>query len=223
MGNNAGSGEWVLLCAIVNFGAAGKVMSVLRQQGVTGGTIFLGKGTVRNHLLEILDLNDIRKEIVLSVTLSSLADRALEALNKQLTLYKPHHGIAFTIPVKGQIGIHHPEAPDQSEERRGGNKPMHNAIFVIVDKGKAEEVVEAAKSVGARGATVINARGSGIHETQKLFAMSIEPEKEIVMILAQTELTDAIVSKVSEELQIEEPGKGIMFILNVDKTYGLYD
>ena len=221
MSNNAESEQWVLICTVVNFGVGSKVMTILREQGVSGGTIFLGKGTVKNHLLEILDLNDIRKEIVLNVTVPSLANRALEALNKQLAFDKPHHGIAFTIPVKSQVGVH-PVAPDESKERRGVMKPMYNAIFVVVDKGKAEEVIEAAKPAGARGATVINARGSGIHETKKLFAMPIEPEKEIVMILAQIELTDAIVSRIKEQLQIEEPGKGIMFILNVERTYGLY-
>ena len=221
MSNNAESEQWVLICTVVNFGVGSKVMTILREQGVSGGTIFLGKGTVKNHLLEILDLNDIRKEIVLNVTVPSLANRALEALNKQLAFDKPHHGIAFTISVKSQVGVH-PVAPDQPKERRGVMKPMYNAIFVVVDKGKAEEVIEAAKPAGARGATVINARGSGIHETKKLFAMPIEPEKEIVMILAQIELTDAIVSRIKEQLQIEEPGKGIMFILNVERTYGLY-
>ena len=221
MDNNSGLEQWVLLCAVVNFGVGSKVMNILRQQGVTGGTIFLGKGTVKNHLLEILDLTDIRKEIVLSVTVPSIADRALEALNKHLAFDKPHHGIAFSISVKGQVGVH-PVAPDQSKERRGVIEPMYNAIFVVVDRGKAEEVIEAAKLAGARGATVINARGSGIHETKKLFAMPIEPEKEIVMILAQIELTDAIVSSIREQLRIEEPGKGIMFILNVEQTYGLY-
>ena len=221
MDNNSGLEQWVLLCTVVNFGVGSKVMNILRQQGVTGGTIFLGKGTVKYHLLEILDLTDIRKEIVLSVTVPSIADRALEALNKHLAFDKPHHGIAFSISVKAQVGVH-PVAPDQSKERRGVIEPMYNAIFVVVDRGKAEEVIEAAKPAGARGATVINARGSGIHETKKLFAMPIEPEKEIVMILAQIELTDAIVSSIKEQLRIEEPGKGIMFILNVEQTYGLY-
>lgn len=221
MSNNSQIEQWVLLCTVVNFGVGSKVMSILRRQGVSGGTIFSGKGTVKNFLLEILDLTDIRKEIVLSVTVPSLADRALEVLNKQLAFHKPHHGIAFTITVNSQVGVH-PVSPDQAKERRGVIKPMYNAIFVVVDKGKAEEVIEAAKPAGARGATVINARGSGIHETKKLFAMPIEPEKEIVMILSQIELTSAIVSSIREELQIEEPGKGILFVLNVDQTYGLY-
>ncbi len=220
MSNNSENEQWVLLCAVVNFGAGSKVMNILRQQGVTGGTIFLGKGTVKSHLLEILDLTDIRKEIVLSVTVPSIADRALEALNQQMAFHKPHHGIAFSISVANQIGVH-PVAPGETKERRGVSKPMYKAIFVVVDRGKAEEVIDAAKLAGARGATVINARGSGVHETKKLFAMQIEPEKEIVMILAQTELTDAIVTSIKDQLQIEEPGKGILFVLNVDQTYGL--
>jgi len=220
MSNNSENEQWVLLCAVVNFGAGSKVMNILRQQGVTGGTIFLGKGTVKSHLLEILDLTDIRKEIVLSVTVPSIADRALEALNQQMAFHKPHHGIAFSISVANQIGVH-PVTLDESKERRGVSKPMYKAIFVVVDRGKAEEVIDAAKLAGARGATVINARGSGVHETKKLFAMQIEPEKEIVMILAQTELTNAIVSSIKDQLHIEEPGKGILFVLNVDQTYGL--
>ena len=147
MDNYSGNEEWILLCAVVNFGVSNKVMNVLKQQGITGGTIFLGKGTVKNHLLEILDLNDIRKEIVLSITMPSLADRALEALNKQLALYKPHHGIAFTIPVKGQVGVHHPEAPDQPGKKN--NRCTR-------DCGPAEDAVKLA----ARG----DVRGSGIHE-----------------------------------------------------------
>lgn len=221
MNNSSESEQWALLCAVVNFGASSKVMNILRQHGVLGGTIFLGKGSVKNHLLEILDLSDIRKEIVLSVTTPSLADQALEALNKQLAFHKPHHGIAFTIPTQAQIGLHHVES-DPLKERRGVNKPMYNAIFVVVDKGKAEEVIEAANSAGSRGATIINARGSGIHETKMLFAMPIEPEKEIVMILSQNELTDAIITTIREQLQIDHPGKGIMFVLNVNETYGLY-
>lgn len=99
---------------------------------------------------------------------------------------------------------------------------MYNAIFVVVDRGKAEAVIDAATKAGSRGATIINARGSGIHETSTLFSMAIEPEKEIVMILAQVSLTESIVSIIHERLHIDEPGQGILFTLDVNKAYGLY-
>ena len=83
-------------------------------------------------------------------------------------------------------------------------------------------MVEAANKAGSRGATIINGRGSGIQETSKLFAMDIEPEKEIVMIISQSSLTEKIVSSVREDLKIDEPGRGVIFVQEVNKACGLY-
>lgn len=99
---------------------------------------------------------------------------------------------------------------------------MYHVINIIVDKGKAEEVVDAANLAGSTGGTIINARGSGTHETSKVFAMDIEPEKEIVMILSACERTNDIVASIREKLKMDAPGNGIMFIQDVNKTYGLY-
>lgn len=98
---------------------------------------------------------------------------------------------------------------------------MYQAIYSIVDRGRAQAVIEAAERAGSRGGTVINARGSGIHETSKLFSMEIEPEKEIVLIVAQTEKTSGIVAAIREELGIDEPGKGIVFVQDIGEVFGL--
>ena len=98
---------------------------------------------------------------------------------------------------------------------------MYNAIYVVVDKGKAENVIEAANKAGARGGTILNARGSGVHETQKLFSIEIEPEKEEVLIITKTEMKDSIITSIKTDLKIEEPGTGIMFVLDVEEVYGM--
>jgi nitrogen regulatory protein PII len=209
-----------LATVIVNFGVGSKVLKLAKSVGVTGGTICLGKGTVKSALLDILDLNDIRKEIVMMVADTETASLALEAISRGLRLDKPNHGIAFSTNVAGFIGTH-----GQSDVRKefttmeGG---IYDAIYTVVDRGKGEDVVEAASSAGSKGATIINARGSGIHEKQTLFSIAVEPEKEIVMILAEKELTDSIIAKIRETLRIDEPGAGIVFVLEVNKTYGLY-
>ena len=69
---------------------------------------------------------------------------------------------------------------------------------------------------------MINARGSGIHETATVFSMQIEPEKEVVLILSKAEATEAICAAVRERCKIDEPGKGIIFVLDVRDTIGLY-
>ena len=213
--------ELELICMVLNFGKGSKAIKIARKNGVSGGTVFLGRGTIRNRLLEFLELNDTRKEIVMLIAEKATAYKALEELNKELALHKPNYGIAFTISVADLLGSSICKYRD-NKEKRGEENTMYQAIFTIVDRGNADSVIEAANKGGAKGGTIINARGSGIHETSTLFAMAIEPEKEIVMIICRNDLADSIVSSIRELIHIDEPGKGILFILNVNKTYGLY-
>lgn len=209
-----------LLCVIVNYGIGSKVLKYAKEEGIKGGTIILGKGTYKRPLLEFLELTETRKEIVLMIADRRIINPALEALNERLKLYKPHHGIAFVIPVTQFLGAGKYEY-DPKNEIGGHNVTEYNAIFTIVDKGFGEKVVDAATLVGAKGATIINARGSGIHETSKLFSMEIEPEKEIVLILAEKKIVKPIINSICEELDIEQPGNGVIFVQEVHQTYGI--
>ena len=98
---------------------------------------------------------------------------------------------------------------------------MYNAIYTIVEKGNADDVIEAAEKAGSRGGTVMHARGSGSEEARKVFNMLIEPEKEIVLIISEEAKTKDIVESIRKETGIEEQGKGIIFITRVEQTYGL--
>lgn len=220
MDNNPDLKQFEVFFIIVNFGLGSKVMRVAKQNGATGGTIFLGKGTINSHILEILDLSDVRKEIVMIVAEKAIASQALDEINRKFNFEKPKHGIAFSTSVSGFLGTRNTLELNHKESR-GVVKTMHQAIFTVVDRGNAEAVIEAATAAGSRGATIINGRGSGIHESKMLFSMAIEPEKEIVMILATNDRTEGIVASIRENLKIDEPGNGIMFILDVNKTYGL--
>ncbi len=221
MQNNSEIKEFELLCVIVNFGLGSKVIRVGKQNGVCGGTVFMGRGTVKNRFLELLEMTDARKEIAIMLTEKCTVDPVLEALDAKFGLSKPHHGIAFTTPVVSVLGMRHCKCSNDKNER-GENPTMYQSIFVVVDKGKAETVIEAATSAGSRGGTIINARGSGIHETSKLFSMDIEPEKEIVLILTESRLTDATTAAIKEKLELDKPGNGIIFVHDVSRTHGVY-
>ena len=209
-----------LICAIVNFGLGSKVIKQARKFGIKGGTVCLGKGTSASHLLEVLGISDVRKEIVLLIGNKECAYNAMNELDKKFNFHKPNHGIAFSTSVANLIG----SSCNISFENRnieGGEDIMFNAIFVVVDRGMAAFVMDAAKSAGAKGGTIINARGSGIHETQKIFAIEIEPEKEIVLILTDTAITENVTRTINENMKLSEPGNGIMFVLDVNKSYGI--
>ncbi len=210
-----------LICIIVNFGLGSKLVRLGKKHGIPAGTVTLGRGTINSSILDYMGLSDVRKEIVFMVSGRQTGLRALEEMNKEFEFSKPNHGIAFTTSICGVLGTKSVACSNIKKERGAGNT-MYHLITIIVDKGKGEGAVDAATKAGSKGGTIMNARGSGVHETSKLFSMEIEPEREIVMILSEQEATEAIVTSIKEELKIEEPGNGIIFIQDVNTTYGIY-
>ena len=52
----------------------------------------------------------------------------------------------------------------------------HEMIMCIVNAGFSETVMEAAKSAGARGGTILNGRGTANKEAESFFHIAIQPE-----------------------------------------------
>ena len=102
-------------------------------------------------------------------------------------------------------------------------KYNHEAIFCIVNSGYSEAVMDAAKKLGARGGTVINARGTAGKEAETFFHITIQPEKEIVMILVPSQIKDDVMHALYKEAGLDTPGQGIAFALPVDSVVGLSD
>ena len=213
--------NYELICFILPFGLASKVLKEAKKNNILGGTVFLGRGTYHSKSwIAKLELGESRREILLMIAPNHVAKNALIKLNKKFKLEKPNHGIAFTTLISSFLGN---KDYDFKENQSNGDEKMsvYQAIYTIVDKGKGEAVVEAATTVGSKGATIINARGSGIHETSKIFNMDIEPEKEIVLMIAKHAIVKDIVETICEILEIQKPGNGIIFVQDVKDTFGI--
>lgn len=206
---------------IVENGLGSKVLRVSKEAGIKGGTVLMGTGTVRTNWMDYFGLRDTRKEIILMIADKKSLKYAIRKLDAEFNFEKPNHGIVFTSPICLALGSSNLVCGIGDEEE-GEDENMYQAIYAIVDRGKAEYVMDAATRAGARGGTVIHARGSGIHETSRIFSMDIEPEKEIILIISKIEETVSIVDAIRTELDIDSPGKGIVFVQDVTSTYGLY-
>ena len=97
----------------------------------------------------------------------------------------------------------------------------HEVIFCIVNAGFSDSVMDAAKEFGARGGTVIHARGTANIEAEKLFGITVQPEKEIVMILVPKEIKNDILHALYKAVGLNTPGQGIAFSMPVDAVVGL--
>ena len=99
----------------------------------------------------------------------------------------------------------------------------HEVILCIVNNGFSDVVMDAARELGAGGGTVINARGTASLEAEKLFNITVQPEKEIVMILVKKEIRDDVLHALYQKVGLDTPGQGIAFCLPVTDVTGIRD
>ena len=96
-----------------------------------------------------------------------------------------------------------------------------NMIVTIVSKGYADVAVAAAKEAGARVCTMLFARGSGVHETEKFLNISIEPEKEIILTFVRSEIVKDVITSITDKVGLATAGAGISFVLPITRTAGI--
>ncbi len=99
--------------------------------------------------------------------------------------------------------------------------PKHDLIVTIVKKGCCECIIDATKKAGAEGATIIPARGAGIHEQKKLLNIPIEPEKEVILTIIQEDKTEVVLESIITAGKLNKPGTGIAFVLELKEVAGI--
>lgn len=97
----------------------------------------------------------------------------------------------------------------------------YEMILCVVNAGYSELVMEAAKEEGARGGTVIHARGTANKEAEQFFHIAIQPDKDIVMILVPVEIKDKVLHAIYKNAGLKSEGSGIAFSLPVDEVVGI--
>lgn len=95
------------------------------------------------------------------------------------------------------------------------------AILCIVNNGFSTEVMDVAKKCGARGGTVMHARGTAAKEAEKIFNISIHPEKEVVVILVNDKIKKNILNELYTTVGTNTPAQGFAFALPVDDVVGI--
>ena len=95
-------------------------------------------------------------------------------------------------------------------------------IFLQNSEIAAADLIPKMQAVaGARGGTVLFGRGAGINEQEKIFGVSIEPEKEVVLTLVPHALVDAVLDEIVRAAELNQTGRGIAFVLPVDRVVGV--
>ena len=91
-------------------------------------------------------------------------------------------------------------------------------ITCVVQRGKADEVIKAAQEVGAQGATINYARGTGMRESLGVLGLAIDVEKEAINILVANDQIDRVFEKMFIAGKLDTPGMGIIYVTPLEKA-----
>ena len=97
----------------------------------------------------------------------------------------------------------------------------HEVIFAIVNAGFADEAMAVAREQGARGGTILNARGVAREQEAAFFGIAIHPEKEILMLVVEKDVRNKILNALYTQLGMDKKAQGIVFSLPVSDVAGL--
>lgn len=99
----------------------------------------------------------------------------------------------------------------------------YQAIVVIVERGKANEIVKKVAEAGAHGATIAYGRGTGEQVFSFFRSLQIESSKEIILIIVENQKLQPLFDVVIEAAKVKEKGKGIAFTIPICNLVGLSD
>ena len=217
-----------LVAAVVDVGQGERVLRIYREYGALVDFVCMGHGTARTEMLDLLGLGETAKVIVMCLACEACAKRLLKQLGIELQMRYPGHGIAFCIPVTG-IGVRWHRLLTQKDEREAqcvnhtAKEQSCEMVVVVMERGYTNVAMDAARKAGARGGTVISARGIAEDEVRQFFGIEIQAEKEIVFLIVKSEEKQAVMTAMMKAVGMNTRSKGIVLSLPLSSAIGLAD
>jgi nitrogen regulatory protein PII len=219
---------------IVDWHCANTVSDVCSHENVRFHFTSLGKGTASSEVLDLLGIGSGEKAVITCLEQEIGVPLLMKEVRKKLQNYGPGAGIAFSVPLSA---INDPillifkqsilknekiTAEDiKSEGEHMADNYTHDLIISIINQGFSDELMNTARDAGATGGTIIHSRGTAHRGAVKVFGVSVQDEKELILILADRKKKEPIMRSLCEVHGLNSKAQGIIFAVPVDNVMGL--
>ena len=213
-------GGAVLMITITDRSRGEEFANWYQKQGIPLVMTTLGNGTATTEILNLLGLEATEKAVLFCVAARSprLVRRAANAL----WLDVPGRGVLMTVPISS-MGVAAKEYLLQGQEAEEimESKQTHELVVAIAKQGHTDQVMNAARSAGATGGTVVHAKGAGTDLAKKFFGVSIATERELVFILVKAENRKDIMKAIIAQAGVKTEAEAMVFSMPVSDIAGL--
>lgn len=201
-----------LITAVVPHNKCDIISDAAQKAGSWGGTVLTSRGISANKFLDFIGLGESSLDIVMILTESEKSNTIFSAIIDSVSNEKKNFGIIYTTNAGQLLKV----------GNITGDKPVMNGntkqqlITVILNKGFADDAMAAARSAGAGGGTVLNARGTAKENDEKFFGVHIVPEKEMLQIVVSEDKKDNVINAIKKLPCLSQPGSGICFCSEIE-------
>lgn len=202
----------------------------LQEHGMTAIFSTPCQGTATGSLLDLLGLAKTGKSLMITMAERELAGRAMRGMVSQMGINMPGNGIALTIPVSSIGGVSCMKYLMEKQSMIIGEVNCvddksstfsYELLVAITERGRVDMVMDAAKTAGARGGTIIHAKGTGTEFTAKFFGISIASEKDVALIVVNREDKCGIMRAIMEHAGMRSEAHTALISLPVEDVVGL--
>jgi len=214
-----------MLLAFIARGNSKKYIELLEKNNITLHLQTVGQGTAPSEMMDIFGLGDSYKDVMVSLAPRKAAKRMAECFSDQMGYNARLGGIYMEIPL-GAVNrlmsvILNRNDRDFTDK---GNEEMNNdtkqsLIFITVNPGYTDEVMQCARRVGAAGGTVMRARLAGSEKLELHDDRETQEEKEIISILASENIAGAIMNEVNAHFGLKTDASGTVCAVPVDRAF----
>ena len=180
-------------------------------------------GTAVRSMLEILGIESNEKRVVLSIANQEKTKALISEQKRRLFIGVPGHGIVVSVPVKS-IGGGKTVAFLNGSQQPAKYTPELNysyeLIVAIANEGRTDLVMNAARSAGAAGGTVLHGKGTGSEGGERFYNVSIAQEKEVILIVSRAEQKSGIMKAILEKAGPDTEAGTIVFSLPTSEVAG---
>ena len=193
-----------------------------------------GKGTASSEMLDIFGLGGSARLITLGILPKFMVGELVKEAQEHLSFHRKGGGIAFTVPL---TGIQHPIFQVLNDEAREALKQKiyerteqdmeevknkdYVVVWVTVASGYSDEVIDAARSAGAKGGTVLRGRQRNSERVSQHFGISTQEERDFVMIVVPREKKGEIMAAIGRACGLSSEAHGVILAFPVDEVFGL--
>ena len=201
-------------------------IKLYKDKGLETHFLSLGRGTANQRIMRLLALDETEKMVFLTVVTGRKWLEVKRAMSVRLRIEAPGVGIAYIVPLSAFGGKRElmflTEGQGFEKGAEGTLKGTEQELLVVIgNQGYNEQIMDAARAAGARGGTVIHARGTGQEKAERFLGISLASEKDVILIVTPIEKKTEMMQRIIHDAGPGTRAGAIVFALPVTDTAGM--